>query len=234
MATKIFRVFRFNPKKDKQPYYKNYEVEPQQYWTVLDVLNHIKWYQDSSLSFRRSCRSGICGSCALKINRENNLACETPIDKIKSKVILIEPIMGFPVLKDLVVDLDPFFQNLNEVLPYFIRKTPPPDQEILQSPEDRKRFDDATTCILCGCCTASCPSFWYDKDYLGPAAMLRAYRFIFDSRDEGASERAEILNDPKGVYRCHTIFNCVEACPKSINPTNAIAELKKFLIGAGV
>lgn len=229
MAIRTFRVFRFNPEEDKEPSYREYQVECPKGFTVLDALNEIKWHQDGCLSYRRSCRHGICGSCAMTINGKNNLACESQVDNLKG-VIWVEPLRSFPVIKDLIVDMDAFYERYRRVKPYFIAGTPPTDKERLQSPEERRLLDGSYECILCGCCTSSCPSYWADKDFLGPAALLKAYRFIFDSRDQGTEERLVILDNKHGVWRCHTIFNCQEACPKGLNPTWAIGKLKQKVI----
>jgi succinate dehydrogenase / fumarate reductase iron-sulfur subunit len=226
---RTFRIFRFDPEKDKEPRYREYQVECPKGSTVLDALNEIKWRQDGTLSYRRSCRHGICGSCAMTINGKNNLACESQVETLKG-VIWVEPLRSFPIIKDLIVDMEPFYERLKAVKPYFIAGTPPTDKERLQSPEQRKLLDGSYECILCGCCTSSCPSYWADKDFLGPAALLKAYRFVFDSRDEGTQERLVILDNKHGLWRCHTIFNCAEACPKGLNPTWAIGKLKQKVI----
>lgn len=226
---RTFRIFRFDPDRDKEPRYREYQVECPKGSTVLDALNQIKWKQDGTLSYRRSCRHGICGSCAMTINGKNNLACESQVENLKG-IIWVEPLRSFPIIKDLIVDMDPFLDKLKAIKPYFIAGTPPTDKERLQSPEERKLLDGSYECILCGCCTSSCPSFWADKDFLGPAALLKAYRFIFDSRDEGTQERLVILDNKHGLWRCHTIFNCAEACPKGLNPTWAISKLKQKVI----
>jgi succinate dehydrogenase / fumarate reductase iron-sulfur subunit len=226
-----FRIFRFNPETDNHPRYQEFAVETCPGWTVLDSLRHIKDTQDGSLAFRRSCRHGICGSCGMTINGVNRLACETQVSAFPSKKIEVEPLRSFPVLRDLVTDMTPFYDRYERIMPYLVeRKSPPTDRERLQSPEDRAKLDGAYECILCGCCTSSCPSFWADKQFLGPAALLKAYRFVFDSRDQDPGERLRIVNDKHGLWRCHTIFNCVEACPKSLNPTAAIAELKRAVV----
>jgi succinate dehydrogenase / fumarate reductase iron-sulfur subunit len=232
MATITFRINRYNPDDERRGHYmQEYTLEISKGNTVLDALNRIKWEQDGSLTYRRSCRSGICGSCAMTVNGVNRLACETQVLALKSSVVTVEPMRGYPVVKDLVVSLDPLVRGLLTVKPYLITKTPPPsDQERLQSPEDRAKLDGLYECILCGACTSSCPSFWADKAYVGPHAMLKAYRFVADSRDEGSREHLEALDDKHGLWRCHTIFNCVEACPKDLNPTRAIGELKKELV----
>lgn len=226
---RTFRIFRFNPEQDKEPRYREYQVECPKGSTVLDALNEIKWRHDGTLSYRRSCRHGICGSCAMTINGKNNLACESQVDTLKG-VIWVEPLRSFPIIKDLIVDMEPFYERLKAVKPYFMAGTPPTDKERLQSPEQRKLLDGSYECILCGCCTSSCPSYWADKDFLGPAALLKAYRFVFDSRDGGAQERLVVLDNKHGLWRCHTIFNCAEACPKGLNPTWAIGKLKQKVI----
>ena len=232
MATIKFKINRFDPDNSNRGHYvSEFDVEVEKGMTLLDCLNEIKWKQDGSLSFRRSCRSGICGSCAMTVNGKNRLACETQVLSLGTKTIVVEPLRGFDVIKDLVVDLEPLYQKLLVVKPYLITKTPPPsDQERLQSPEERAKLDGLYECILCGACTSSCPSFWADKDYVGPHALLKAWRFVADSRDEAPKAHLEPIDDKHGVWRCHTIFNCVEACPKELNPTKAIAELRKELV----
>lgn len=232
MAILKFKINRYNPDDERRGHYEQeYDLDVPKGYTVLDCLNDIKWKLDGTLSYRRSCRSGICGSCAMTINGVNNLACETQALSLKSNTVTIEPLRGYPVVKDLVVSLDPIVRGLMAVNPYMINKTPPPtDQERLQSPEQRDRLEGLYECILCGSCTSACPSFWADKAYLGPHAFLKAYRFVADSRDEDARAHLEALDDKHGLWRCHTIFNCVEACPKGLNPTRAIAELKKEIV----
>jgi succinate dehydrogenase / fumarate reductase iron-sulfur subunit len=223
------KIFRFNPDTDKRPRYKTYKVEGEETDRVLDLLEYVKGYYDGTLSFRRSCAHGICGSDAMRINGRNYLACKVLVRDLGTK-ITIEPILGLKVIKDLIVDMDPFFEHYRTVLPYFINDEPAPRTERLQSPEERERFDDTTKCILCACCTTSCPSFWANDKYLGPAAIVNAHRFIFDSRDRAAAERLAILSEQFGVYRCHTIFNCTIACPREIEVTRAIGEVKKALL----
>ena len=196
---------------------------------MLDALNAIKWYQDGTLSFRRSCMHGVCGSDAMLINGSNALACKVLLKNLGEN-IKVEPMRGFRVARDLMVDLEPFFDKYKQVKPYFITHSVTPEKERQQSPAERERFDDTTKCILCGACTTSCPSFWANPEYIGPAAIVNAHRFVFDSRDEGREERLEILNHRDGVWRCRTIFNCVEACPRGINVTRAIGEVKKALM----
>lgn len=223
------KIFRFNPEKDKKPYYKSYKLDAQPTDRVLDLLEDVKGYHDGDLSFRRSCAHGVCGSDAMRINGRNRLACKVLVKDLGTSKITVEPILGMKVLKDLIVDMEPFFEHYRSVKPYFINDEPPPEKERLQSPEERERFDDTTKCILCAACTTSCPSFWANEKYIGPAAIVAAHRFIYDSRDRAAAERLEILNDQFGVYRCHTIFNCTEACPREIQVTQAIAEVKKSI-----
>lgn len=228
---RVFRVYRFDPTQDEQPYYKDYAVPTEEACTLLDALGYIKGKLDGSLSYRRSCRHGICGSCAMTVNGHNRLACETQVKDLKGNRIELEPLRSFPVIKDLVADMTEFYDRYEAVKPYLITNKPPPsDKERLQSPEERKMLDGSYECILCGCCTSSCPSFWVDKFFLGPAALLKTHRFVFDTRDGDMGERLRIVNDPHGLWRCHTIFNCVEACPKSLNPTSAISALKREVV----
>ncbi|MDO9347822.1 MAG: succinate dehydrogenase iron-sulfur subunit [Anaerolineales bacterium] len=222
------KIFRYNPEKDKKPRYATYKLEADPTDRVLDLLEKVKGYQDGTLSFRRSCAHGICGSDAMRINGFNRLACKTLVRDTGTK-ITVEPILGLKVIKDLIVDMEPFFENYRSVIPYFVNEEPEPAQERYQSPEERERYDDTTKCILCACCTTSCPSFWANEQYLGPAAIVTAHRFIFDSRDRAAAERLKILNDVFGIHRCHTIFNCTLACPREIQVTKAIGEVKKAI-----
>jgi len=200
--------------------------------SVLDLLHRVKWTIDGSLALRRSCAHGVCGSDTMRINGANALACKTLVARLRNGSgpvnIQVEPMYGLPVLKDLIVDMEPFFEHYRSVLPYFINDDPPPadGRERLQSPEDRARFDDTTKCILCAACTTSCPSFWADGRYVGPQAIVQAHRFIFDSRDEAYEERLNIMAEQFGVWRCRTIFNCTNACPRDIEVTKAIAEVK--------
>ena len=227
----IFKVFRYDPDKDKAPYYKDYEVTiTRPGMMVLDGLNQIKWEQDPSLSYRRSCREGVCGSDGMNINGMNTVSCMAHIEDYNSDVLVIKPLPGFPIVKDLVCDFDDFFNKYYAVKPYLIEKTPPPARERLQSKEDRDKLDGLYECILCGCCTSSCPSYWADPDYLGPSALLNAARFVFDTRDEGSDERLDAVNNIHGVWRCHTILNCIHACPKELNPTKAIAMLQREVL----
>jgi succinate dehydrogenase / fumarate reductase iron-sulfur subunit len=219
------RILRYDPEKDKRPHFENYVVEGQPNDQVLDLLNQVKWYQDGTLAYRRSCAHGICGSDAMRINGVNRLACKVLVKDVGRR-IKIEPLLGMPVVKDLIVDMEPFFEHYRNVMPYFVNDDPPPQRERLQSIAERERFDDTTKCILCAACTTSCPSFWASGEYLGPAAFVQAHRFIFDSRDRAGAERLAVLNERMGVWRCHDIFNCTEACPREIEITKAIGELK--------
>ncbi len=223
------KIKRFNPEKDAEPYWGEYEVEAEPTDRLLDALNHVKWHLDGTLTFRRSCAHGICGSDAMLINGANTLACKAMLKNLGNK-ITIEPMRGFRVIKDLLVDMEAFFEKYRKVQPYLITHSLDPEKERLQTIENRESFDDTTKCILCGACTTSCPSFWANEDYVGPAAIVNAHRFIFDSRDEGGDERLAILGGADGVWRCRTIFNCVEACPRDINITRAIGEVKKALL----
>lgn len=235
------RIRRFNPETDKKPWWGEYTLENVlRTDSVLDLLHRVKWEQDGTLTLRRSCAHGVCGSDAMRINGVNALACKTLVSRlgIKDDVVKIqvEPILGLPVEKDLIVDMEPFFDHYRSVLPYFINDQPVPadGRERLQSPEDRERYDDTTKCILCAACTTSCPSFWADERYVGPAAIVQAHRFVFDSRDEGMDERLEVLSDTFGVWKCRTIFNCTNACPRDIKVTEAIADVKMAITSGKV
>ncbi len=226
------KIYRYNPNNEgEKPYYQTYEVETHPGMTVLDALDEIKWRQDGTLGYRKSCRSAICGSCAMKIQGLNRLACETQIEPLKKKLITVEPLPGFELLKDLAVDIDVFFEHLARVKPYLINEEPPPFRERRQSPEEFKLISDPVACILCMACTSSCPSFWYDREYLGPAALYKAYRYNFDMRDLGSAERLEALDNRHGLWRCHTIFNCMDACPKRLKITQGISLLKRQVVG---
>lgn len=223
-------VRRFDPELDEEPKWVDYDLEMFGTDRVLDALHKIKWEIDGSLTFRRSCAHGICGSDAMRINGRNRLACKTLIKDLDiAQPIYIEPIKGLPVEKDLIVDMEPFYKAYRDINPFLIA-TDTPKKERLQSPEDRARYDDTTKCILCAACTTSCPVFWTDGQYFGPAAIVNAHRFIFDSRDEGAQLRLDILNDKEGVWRCRTTFNCTDACPRGIEVTKAIAEVKQAIL----
>lgn len=226
------RIERFDPDSaDPKPYLQDFHLTMHGTDRVLDALHAVKWDQDGSLAFRRSCAHGICGSDAMRINGRNRLACKTLLKDLDlRKPVLVEPIKGLPVKKDLIVDMEPFFASYRAVMPFLITSGNPPTRERLQSAAERERFDDTTKCILCACCTTSCPVYWVDGQYFGPAAIVNAHRFIFDSRDEGGAQRLEILNDREGVWRCRTTFNCTDACPRGIEVTKAIAEVKRALV----
>ncbi len=230
MQVKI-KILRFNPEQDTNPHYETYTVEQEPTDRVLDALNKIKWYTDGTLTFRRSCAHGVCGSDAMRINGKNMLACKALVRDV-GHTITVEPLLGLKIEKDLIVDMEPFFDNYKKVLPYFINDSPLPadGKERLQTPEQRARFDDTTKCILCAACTTSCPSYWGSDDYLGPAALVAAHRFVFDSRDEAAAERMHIISETDGLARCHTIFNCTEVCPKGVEPTYAIQQMKRMSV----
>ncbi|WAC96457.1 succinate dehydrogenase iron-sulfur subunit [Streptomyces sp. NA13] len=231
LITITLRVRRFLPEVSDEVTWEDFALEIDPKERVLDALHKVKWEMDGTLTFRRSCAHGICGSDAMRINGRNRLACKTLIKDINpEKPITVEPIKGLAVLKDLVVDMEPFFQAYRDVMPFLVTEGNEPTRERLQSAEDRERFDDTTKCILCAACTSSCPVFWNDGQYFGPAAIVNAHRFIFDSRDEAGEQRLEILNDKDGVWRCRTTFNCTDACPRGIEVTKAIAEVKKALI----
>ena len=223
------RIKRFNPEVDTKPHWEEYQVEVEPTDRVLDALHYVKWYQDGTLALRRSCAHGICGSDAMRINGRNALACKVLIKDLETP-ITVEPLYGLPVIKDLVVDMEPFFEHYRSVMPYLINDEPPPEKEYLQSPEERELYDDTTKCILCAACTTACPSFWANGKYVGPAAIVQAHRFIFDSRDKAAEQRLALLSQPDGVWRCRTIYNCVEACPRDIQITRAIGEVKRALV----
>ena len=222
-------IYRFNPDQDTKPYMQSYDFEPSKTDVMLlDALIKIKG-MDDSLSMRMSCREGVCGSDAMNINGKNGLACVTKLEDLKQPIV-IRPMPGLPIIRDLVVDMTQFFDQYDSVKPYLINKEVPPKKERLQSPEDRKKLDGAYECIMCACCSTSCPSYWWNEDkFLGPAVLLQAYRWIVDSRDDERKERLKKVADELKLYRCHTIMNCTNACPKGLNPAKAIAELKKML-----
>jgi succinate dehydrogenase iron-sulfur subunit len=224
-----FRIKRYDPDVDVKPYFKEYQLELEGTDRVLDGLNNIKWDQDGSLTYRRSCAHGVCGSDAVRINGRNYLACKTLMKEFGKK-ITVEPLIGYKVVKDLVVDMDPFFDAYKSVKPYLIAGEAPSGVERLQTPEQVERFDNATKCILCAACTTSCPITWTNESFVGPAAIVNAGRFIYDSRDEGAAERLRILNTQSGVWRCRTVFNCTEACPRDIEVTKIIEDVKRTLL----
>ena len=222
------RILRYDPDVDEKAHYETYTVDAEPTDRVLDLLNQIKADQDGRLAYRASCAHGICGSDAMRINGVNRLACKTLVKDLEG-TITIEPLLGMKVIKDMIVDFEPFFEHYRSVLPFLINDNPPPEGERLQSQVDRARFDDTTKCILCAACTTSCPSFWADEEYVGPAAIVQAHRFIFDTRDNGAAERLKILNQQFGAWRCRTVFNCTTACPREIKVTQAIGEVKKAI-----
>ena len=226
------RIKRYNPDADSAPHWETYRVEVEETDRVLDALHQVKWHQDGTLSFRRSCAHGVCGSDAMVINGENRLACVLLVKDV-GPTITVEPLRGLAVRKDLVVDMEPFFEQYRSVMPYLVAPGDPGDRERLQSPEERARFDDTTKCILCAACTTSCPIYWANGTYVGPAAIVNAHRFIFDSRDEAGAERLQILGQRSGVWRCRTAFNCTDACPRGIKVTGAIQEVKRALLAGG-
>lgn len=225
-----FSIYRYNPENDRRPYMQSYELQDDcGAVMLLDALLLIK-QQDDSLSFRRSCREGVCGSDAVNINGRNSLACITPLKDLKQPVE-VRPLPGRPVIRDLVVDLSQFYAQYRAVKPWLINNDPVPEIERLQSPAERDSLDGLYECILCACCSTSCPSFWWNPDrFLGPAALLQAWRFLADSRDQATGERLDDLEDPYRLFRCHTIMNCVEVCPKDLNPTRAISKIKEMLV----
>jgi len=227
---KEFQIYRWNPEGDQNPQLDTYEVDMEHCGPmVLDALIKIKGEIDPTLTFRRSCREGICGSCAMNIDGLNTLACTKGIDEVKGAV-KIYPLPHMKVVKDLVPDLNTFYAQYESIKPWLETDTAPPAKERLQSPEDRAKMDGLYECILCACCSTSCPSYWWNEErYLGPAILLQAYRWIIDSRDEHTGERLDDLEDPFKLYRCHTIMNCAKVCPKGLNPAKAIAEIKKLM-----
>ncbi|TAL72473.1 MAG: succinate dehydrogenase iron-sulfur subunit [Rhodanobacter sp.] len=227
-----FRVYRWNPDNDENPRVDTFEVDLDDCGPmVLDALLKIKNEVDSTLTIRRSCREGVCGSCAMNINGTNTLACICAIDRLKDGDVKIYPLPHMPVVKDLVPDLTHFYAQYASIKPWLRTQSAAPDKERLQSPEDRKKLDGLYECILCACCSTSCPSYWWNGDkYLGPAILLQAYRWIVDSRDESTGERLDDLEDPFKLYRCHTIMNCTRTCPKGLNPAKAIADIKKLMV----
>jgi succinate dehydrogenase / fumarate reductase iron-sulfur subunit len=223
------KIRRFNPEVSDESWWSEFSVECDPLDRLVEVLHEVKWHHDGTLAFRRSCAHGICGSDAMLINSRNDLACKVLAQDVAPRVT-IEPIRGLPVLKDLIVDMEPFFDGYRSMLPYLINESGEPEKERLQSAEERQRYDDTTKCILCASCTTSCPIFWGDDGYVGPAAIVNAHRFIFDSRDEAAEERLRILSEKTGVFRCRTTFNCTDACPRGIEVTKAIQEVKRAIL----
>ncbi len=228
------RIQRYNPDQDAKPYFKDYDIalEPTDQM-LLDALVRVK-EADDSFAFRRSCREGVCGSDAMTINGKNGLACITRIADVKEPVEL-RPLPGLPIIRDLIVDMTQFFKQYHSIKPYLINDNPAPEKERLQSPEDREELNGLYECILCACCSTACPSFWWNPDkFVGPAGLLNAYRFIADTRDEATNERLDNLEDPYRLFRCHSIMNCVDACPKGLNPTEAIGKIKAIMVKRAV
>jgi succinate dehydrogenase / fumarate reductase iron-sulfur subunit len=233
----VFSIYRYNPDVDNAPYMKEYELDVQEGsdMMILDALILLK-EQDSSLSFRRSCREGVCGSDGLNMNGKNGLACITPLSDLKTKTIVLRPLPGLPVVRDLIIDMTQFYNQYEKIKPYLINDgKEQPAREHLQSIEEREHLDGLYECILCACCSTSCPSFWWNPDkFIGPAGLLHAYRFLIDSRDTATEERLDDLQDAYSVFRCHGIMNCVDVCPKGLNPTKAIGHIKSMLIARAV
>ena len=233
----IFSIYRYNPDVDDKPYMKDYELEIPEGsdMMVLDALILLK-EQDSTLSFRRSCREGVCGSDGLNMNGKNGLACITPLSELKAKTIVLRPLPGLPVVRDLIIDMTQFYNQYEKIKPYLINDGKEvPAREHLQSIEEREKLDGLYECILCACCSTSCPSFWWNPDkFVGPAGLLHAYRFLIDSRDTATEERLDDLQDAYSVFRCHGIMNCVDVCPKGLNPTKAIGHIKSMLLSRAV
>lgn len=229
-------VYRYNPETDKTPSMRSYEVDTQgKDLMVLDVLEMLK-VNDPTLSYRRSCREGVCGSDGMNINGKNGLACITPLsESVKNNTLILRPLPGLPVVRDLVIDMSLFYEQYKKIEPYLQNDTPAPAIERLQSPEDRAKLDGLYECILCACCSTSCPSFWWNPDkFVGPAGLLQAYRFLADSRDTADTSRLSNLDDPFSVFRCHGIQNCVSVCPKGLNPTRAIGHIRTMLLQQGI
>jgi succinate dehydrogenase / fumarate reductase iron-sulfur subunit len=228
-------VYRYNPETDKEPYMKDYEVDTQgKDLMVLDVLELLK-ETDVSLGIRRSCREGVCGSDGMNINGKNGLACITPLSEAcpNNAPLVIRPLPGLPVIRDLVIDMTMFYKQYEKIKPYLINDTPPPAIERLQTPQERAHLDGLYECILCACCSTACPSFWWNPDrFIGPSCLLQAYRFLIDSRDTATEERLADLDDPFSVFRCHGIQNCVAVCPKGLNPTKAIGHIRNMLLSS--
>jgi succinate dehydrogenase / fumarate reductase iron-sulfur subunit len=225
-----FEIYRYDPDRDTKPYMQKVEVRLQPNdKMLLDALLRLKADFDDSVAFRRSCREGVCGSDAMNINGKNGLACVTNLNELKEPIVL-RPLPGLPVIRDLIVDMSQFFKQYESIKPYLINDTPPPEKERLQSPEEREELNGLYECILCACCSTACPSFWWNPDkYVGPAGLLQAYRFLVDSRDQATGERLDNLNDPYRLFRCHTIMNCTDVCPKGLNPAAAIGRIKLML-----
>jgi succinate dehydrogenase / fumarate reductase iron-sulfur subunit len=228
------KIYRYNPDVDTAPYMQDFELNMESGDAMLlDALMMLR-KQDDSLGFRKSCREGVCGSDAMSINGRNGLACITSLSSLKQP-IEIRPLPGLPVIRDLIVDMTQFFKQYHSIKPYLVNNDPPPETERLQSPKDRLELDGLYECILCGCCTTSCPSFWWNPDkFVGPAGLLQAYRFIADTRDQDTAARLDNLEDPYRLFRCHTIMNCADVCPKELNPTEAIGKIKDMMVKRAV
>ena len=222
-----FKIYRFNPQVDSEPRYQNYELSVLPGRRILDCLNKIKWEQDSTLAFRLSCAHGVCGSCAVRINGRCALACQTLVDDFKDTEILIEPLPTFTVLRDLIVDMEPFLAKVATIKPYLVSNEPPPEKERLQSPIDHKKIDEVIRCILCACCTAACPVTGENPQYLGPSALVQAFRRIFDSRDDDTAARLKQMSDPNAAPACVNHFECTRVCPKEIKVTKSINMIKR-------
>ena len=229
---KTFKIYRFDPADGAGPRWDSYQIDLDECGPmVLDALFKIKDQIDPTLAFRRSCREGVCGSCAMNIGGRNTLACTKGIDEVDGGTITIAPLPHMPVVRDLVPDLSTFYDQYAEIQPWLQTSEAEPEKEHVQNPEDREKLNGLYECILCACCSTSCPSYWWNGDkYLGPAALLQAYRWLIDSRDDGTQERLDALEDPFKLYRCHTIMNCANVCPKGLNPAKAIAEVKKMMV----
>ena len=229
--TRTFKIYRYDPETGDNPRWDTFEVDLDACGPmVLDAILHIKNTMDSTLTFRRSCREGVCGSCAMNIGGRNTLACTKGIDEVSGREIAVSPLPHLPVVKDLVPDLTNFYEQYASIQP-FMQAGPAPEKERLQSPADREKIDGHYECILCACCSTSCPSYWWNSEkYLGPATLLQAHRWIADSRDEAGAARLDALEDPFKLYRCHTIMNCAQVCPKGLNPALAIAHIKKAMV----
>ncbi|WP_019027825.1 succinate dehydrogenase iron-sulfur subunit [Colwellia piezophila] len=231
-----FSIYRYNPDVDAKPYMKDYQLEVPEGtdMMILDALILLK-EEDATLSFRRSCREGVCGSDGLNMNGKNGLACITPLSELKTKTIVLRPLPGLPVVRDLIIDMTQFYQQYEKIKPYLINDAQPAARENIQSIEEREKLDGLYECILCACCSTSCPSFWWNPDkFIGPAGLLHAYRFLIDSRDTATEERLDDLQDAYSVFRCHGIMNCVDVCPKGLNPTKAIGHIKSMLLNRAV
>lgn len=228
-----FSIYRYDPEADKKPEMREYTLEVPRGMMLLGALLELK-KQDETLSFRRSCGEGVCGSDGMNVNGKNRLACLTPVEEL-SEPVTLRPLPGLPVIKDLIIDMEQFYKQYKAVKPWIVNNDPEPEHERLQSPEERDRLDGLYECILCACCSTACPSFWWNPDkFLGPAALLQANRFIQDSRDQATDERLDALEDPYKMFRCHTIMNCMDVCPKDLNPTKAIGEIKQMMLKRAV